>query len=274
MSKTTKQLDVLVRKIINGKDNKQSKSSVEPLQKDKSINYKRKLKIPSKIVDNDSIEVVASFWGPIQTIPITDIVKDIIFDRFSIEIIDKYKFSFTNRKSNKSRTNVTNNEPRRKKKRSTPERPDDSQPKEDSAITQELLVSQSIIRQRIIIGTNQVTRLLETYARVKSPKPLLVFLTNDMRPPTMVMHIPCICRQLGIPILVIPGSQSSLELGKIVGVKNASIIAFTSRLCIEEDPPMEADETLSNMESVFLSAESCQSDIDSFVNFVKTKVPK
>jgi ribosomal protein L7Ae-like RNA K-turn-binding protein len=254
--------------------NQPTKPLAIPITNDNCERYKRKkLKIPVKIVENESIEIVASFWGPIQTIPIEKVDKDILLDRLSKEIIKKYNFTLSNCTNKKNRTKDVNNEPRRKKKRSL------SGPTPNNSIQNETLLhndspqSYSIIHQRIIVGVNQVTRLLESpslWTKETLEKPLLVFLTSDIRPPTMVMHIPCLCRRLGIPLILIPGSESSLELGKIFGVRRVSVVVFTSPPSNHSIVPLQ--DTNDNCTPSALM-QSCHADIDSYIDFAKSKQP-
>jgi len=256
------------RCLLNGKMNSQTKlriQSVTNASQQMDVT-KRKRKIPHKIVDTESIDVVTSFWGPIETIPIDSFVKDILLERFKIEIINKYKYTVSKKMCNNRKPNT----PRKKKKRQSVK--DTSNTTEDD-LNQRSYPSpqQSIIHQRIIIGINQVTRLLEKSAPCV---PLLIFMTQDIRPPTLVMHIPCLCKQLGIPILLIPGNRSSLELGKIMGVKSVSILALMPRLtsnAYRKDPQIDSHDSIDSQR--ILLEDTCHSDIDSFIQFAASKVP-
>jgi hypothetical protein len=86
----------------------------------------------------------------------------------------------------------------------------------------------------------------------------------------MVMHIPCLCRRLGIPLILIPGSESSLELGKIFGVRRVSVVAFTSPPSNHSTVPLQ--DTNDNCTPSALM-QSCHADIDSYIDFAKSKQP-
>ena len=174
---------------------------------------RKNVKIPSEIVQNESLDIVASPIGPIRSVPVTIIDKDVLLQRLKIEILDKYYV--TKDSSSSSET--------------TPQSIDANQ-------TNGL----KILHQCLLLGTNQCTRALEkaamrsdgegeTSTATKNDKlnlkPALVMLARNTRPPTIVAHIPYLCKQLNIPIVFLPGSASS-DLGRLFHTKRASIVLF------------------------------------------------
>jgi len=266
---------------MNSKACKQIQLDAKTHKADTHSNHKRKWKIPVKIVDNESVDIVTSFWGPIETILLETVVKDILLERLSIEVIKKYNYTLSHRKSWKDTTHPLQWEKKRHMA-TAPQSDIISQLNNESslqesqvskAIIQESQASNAIIRKRIIMGINQVTKRLESATLLntekRGPNPHLVFMTNDFHPPTAVMHIPCLCRQLGIPILLMPGNRSSLELGQIMGTKSVSVIAFMPRLDSKDQ-----EICTTQMESITALEDNCHSDIDSFIDFARTKVPR
>jgi len=104
-------------------------------------------------------------------------------------------------------------------------------------------------KHRMVVGTNQCTRILERLLRASCNKdigsdnqqdgpiiiPSLIVLARDMYPPTMLSHVPVMVHQWkqqqspnnsrDIPILLLPG-RASHELGKAMGTKRVSILIF------------------------------------------------
>lgn len=177
-------------------------------------NKKRKrknIKVPSEFIQNESLEIVISPSGPIKSTTVTEEDKEILLQRLKIELLNKYLNS-----SKESNNSVHN----------------DIDVKNNANIFK-------LFRKCLIVGTNECTRALEmSCTSTNSAKglrdtnrekmiPLLVMLATDIRPPTILAHIPCLCMQLGIPILLLPGKASS-EVGKIFNIKQSSILLFMS----------------------------------------------
>jgi len=130
------------------------------------------------------------------------------------------------------------------------------------------------IRSRIIIGSNQCTRALELARTAimtkpqlddggsvmvkQGPLPSLVLLARDVRPPIILAHVPILCRLLKIPLLLLPGKASS-DMGKLLGVKTASILMFL-------------DGGGYPLENASKAQEKCVRQIDSYIEFAKEKV--
>ena len=120
---------------------------------------------------------------------------------------------------------------------------------EDKKAPKELTASKpiagtTVVKKRLIMGTNQCTRRLEKL--LSDPKdlsvavlPSLIVLARDIYPPTILSHIPVMAQQIrtrthetkgerthsSVPILLLPG-QASQELGRLFGTKRVSVMMF------------------------------------------------
>ncbi|KAL7444788.1 hypothetical protein ACHAXH_006549, partial [Discostella pseudostelligera] len=172
----------------------------------------------------------------------------------------------------------------------------------------------TIVRSRLIVGTNQCTRILEeayaqqhhrqqlqqqklliesttssatttnaTKARISS-KPSLLLLSKDvLRPPSSILdHITIFSRHLNVPTLVLPGRASS-DLGQALGMKCAAValILSSSSSSMREDLSGAVDDNkIDSLEDVERKKQreeewtETNQDIDSFVSYAINKVPK
>jgi large subunit ribosomal protein L7Ae len=67
-------------------------------------------------------------------------------------------------------------------------------------------------------GLNHITQLVE------SKKAQLVVIAHDVDPIELVLWLPSLCRQMGVPFCFV---KSKARLGKVVGLKNATCLALT-----------------------------------------------
>ena len=126
--------------------------------------------------------------------------------------------------------------------------------------TREMDPSTSLVRSRIKLGTNECTRVLESAVGGTGPTPLLILLAKNIHPPNILAHIPHLAMKVGTPIMMLPGKASE-EMGKTLGVKRVAIVVFLPRPSSfndDDDDTREAD----------------HARIDSFIDFIKTKIPK
>lgn len=161
-------------------------------------------------------------------------IKTVVLERLQKEIISKL------RKSSYRKI--------KKRKRSERETP----PK--------LLSEESVVRSRLRCGINQCTRALED--ELQSPK--LIILARDVRPATIFEHILVYAQIRNITILLLPG-RASLELGEAVGLRTCAALAFLAR-----DSCSYQDDNKANMEEW----NECNIDIDAFIAYVVSKIPK
>lgn len=193
--------------------------------------------------------------GMLRTPMASPTTKDIFLDRLRKEVVDKYKFSAATPKTMTATgggTAVGSNK----------DSSDGNATANDSAHSQQRI--RRLLRRRIAIGLNECTRALESAVgrqphvrgttmnhrhldpteatsevgvsaidgRVESVDvPLLIVVAAEgMRPsPLPMVHLPVLARELGVPLLLLPDASTRRELGRILGIKSASILTFLSR---------------------------------------------
>jgi len=235
--------------------------------KQKVINSKTKRKnivIPQNMVDNDSLELVASPIGPIRTYAVTPLDKDIIIERMQKEIVDKFYFTL-------SPTSSSSRPSKRKRVELPPG---------DADLMEKKLKMQTFAKSNIIVGTNSCTRAFEKLFRVMEKKsesteedsttcrttsdllPMnrqisLCVLARDIRPALTLSHIPYLCKLHNIPIVLLPG-KASHELGKTLGGKKVSVLLFT---CGGDSDNLQGPE------------KKWRQQIQSYIDFIEAKIP-
>jgi len=163
-------------------------------------------------------------------------IKTVVLERLQKEIISKLRIKSSYRKI-------------KKRKRS-----------ESESETPPKLLSESVVRSRLRCGINQCTRALED--ELQSPK--LIILARDVRPATIFEHILVYAQIRNIPILLLPG-RASLELGEAVGLRTCAALAFLAR-----DSCSYQDDNKAKIEEW----NECNIDIDAFIAYVVSKIPK
>ena len=81
------------------------------------------------------------------------------------------------------------------------------------------------LKAHLVAGIGQCTRALEAAAGGRGPPPSLVLLARDVRPPTVLAHLPPLCQRAGSPTYVLPG-RASVDLGRVLGVRSVAALAF------------------------------------------------
>lgn len=71
-----------------------------------------------------------------------------------------------------------------------------------------------------LAGVNSVTTLVE------KKKALFVAIAADCDPIEVVLHLPALCRKMGIPYCIVRGGRS--RLGQVAGLKSVATLALTS----------------------------------------------
>lgn len=156
-------------------------------------------------------------------------------ERFQKEIIDRFHFSMS------SQLTV-----------------DEGMTVEDAKRRRQLL------RQRIPVGMNACTRVLEAACAGKGPAPTLIVVAGDgLAIPTMLTHVPVISQRLQVPLLLLPGQATSAELGRCLGLRKATILCFQ---------PSSGCQGYRGNTSIRMEAE-IHAAVHSFVDFMRTKVP-
>lgn len=215
---------------------------------------KRKLVIPENLIDNDSLEIIATPIGPIRTFAVSQNDKDIILDRLKKEIIDRFHFTLSPKNSSSS-----------KKQKIVPIG-DSNKEEQQKKMT-------AFAKARIVVGTNSCTRTFEKISRAELSSNLvmvkenakkedaigvsLCILARDVRPASVLSHIPYLCQLHDIPIVLLPG-KASFELGKLLGCKKTSVLLFREDSCPEITTGAE---------------KKWEKQKDSLVDFIKSKIP-
>lgn len=290
------------------------KSGTSTQTKTPTSKKKQKIKnTPHKVIHQDSItNVTSALYGLIETKVLPSFEKDILFDRFQKEIIRKFHYTLrrprkTNPKTN-SKKNKNNEEEKQTSSSSIPTKktlkrklfeanktPNTSDGDENESVGIDLYDEDdhyqeylTVLKSRIITGTNQCTRALESMilrqqqnkkandnaptressqistssTRITPPsEPIILFIARDVRPPTILAHFPVLAKALNIPLLLLPG-RASFELGQILGVKKVSVLLLMKNPSLDKK-----DENKSS-----LKTQNCHRCLDSFAEFAKTKV--
>ena len=184
-------------------------------------------------MDCENIATVASPFSnsPLQSPIASQLLKEIFFDRFQKEILEPFHFSLS------SQLQVDN----------------------ATASLNDMKQCRSILKQRILVGTNACTRALEAACAHKGTPPRLLVVASDVTPATILVHVMVLCHQHQIPILVLPGPATSIELGQLLGTKKVSILAFLPHAGVYPGTTLQCH---------------VHAAVDSFVDFVKSKIPK
>lgn len=241
---------------------------------------KRRAQHPRSLADNESLACVASPFGPIRTLVASQVEKEIFLERLDKEIVKRFSFSLSNSKVGQqqrqqqgpmflvggklvSRNQGNNNVNERNKRKMNDCNGDNNNiDSECEDVSKEQVDSTQqppkdmLLKMRMIVGTNQCTRALESAMAGAGPAPALVVLAKDLHPPTILAHILLLAKQKVAPILLLPG-RASVELGKILGTKKVGIFIML--------PSVAADKE-SDIRSGY------HKDIDSFIEFVKAKL--
>ena len=245
---------------------------------------------------NESIDCVASPFGqgPIRTPLLSSDDRDILIDRLRKEVVEKFGFTLSRkrveRNEDESAISFTmggvggiqmtkggdeddTDETHEKKstgmkKRKKRRRPDNPPP---------TTLANIVVKARFVVGVNQCTRALEAAAGRAAPLPSLVLLSRDVRPPTILAHVPVLCRQLGVPSVVLPG-RASVELGRAVGGKSVAVALFlpsrTEDIIGIPDDEVKKKEGDDGRPSISKGQiQECHRCIDSYVKFALSKIP-
>lgn len=186
------------------------------------------LDFPSLVEPSDSNKricgIVAQPHKTISSHVVSEITKEVFLDRLVKEIVSRFSPSRTPRR-------LENNQKEH----------EGSQSKEQTGSRR------SIWSQRVVMGTNQCLRVLESAMKESMESatkkiivsgnpsiPILCVCARDIYPPTMLVHVPIIVKRLDIPYLLLPGKASE-DLGKALGVKKTSILLFMPSLGESEE---------------------------------------
>ncbi|KAL3904275.1 MAG: hypothetical protein SGILL_010131 [Bacillariaceae sp.] len=251
----------------------------------------KKRKLPTTFLDAQSLDIVV---GPppkrqLYTTPVaSEVVKEIFLERLVKEVVTPLlRRPLRTKYGNKTKTTTATTPVMEERhvlkngrliKQMVPitttikevsEKPTESADDSDS---------NRIWKERILMGTNQCSKLLETLAANNdatketvaaatgaSPyprNPTLMVLARDIYPPTMLAHVPQLAQELQIPVLLLPG-KASLELGKALKVRRTSILMFLETAATRETSDEDDEDDDNEVDP-----------IDSFVAFIKEQLPK
>jgi hypothetical protein len=163
-------------------------------------------------------------------------------------------------------------------------------------------VKSSVIKLRFVLGINECTRTLEgTYkillrqeqhdqqctpqlpeTETKSTTtaahivPSLILLARDVRPTDVICHFYMYAKLLNIPLLILPGVRASEELGKAAGIRSVAVAIFLPMPNLTDNGMIASD--VDNMEDrreeKRVEWRNAHADVDSFVRYAITKIPK
>jgi ribosomal protein L7Ae-like RNA K-turn-binding protein len=224
---------------------------------------KKRRNPPKSFLENESLISVVGLPsgmkpGEAVTTPlVTDLVKEIFLERFTKEIVQPFSFLLhTPRKDSGGFIVVGGKlQKRRSRDKNEPTAAKSVEPTNEtnsSILSPDKISKRQFVRKRLVIGTNQCSRVLQQAHAETREVPSLMVMARDIYPPTMLAHAPALARALNIPLLLIGGKASS-ELGKALGTKKTSIMLF-----------LPSSET----------ACSHHSAMNSFIDFVVKKIPK
>jgi ribosomal protein L7Ae-like RNA K-turn-binding protein len=254
-------------------------SAASPTDKNNSNNRKKKCnkkrKLPITFLDAPSLDMVV---GPpperrLYTTPVaSEVVKEIFLDRLVKEIVMPF---LCRPKRARESTSTVEYQHIMKDGKLVKQAVSNSAPNGKEIVadikTAPDKASNQIWKERILMGTNQCSRLLErlsnhneagTNSPTKTMSASLIVLARDVYPPTMLAHIPQLAQGLQIPVLLLPG-QASLELGNALTVQRTSILIFMASCFDQKDGINKNEDDDHEMDP-----------IDSFVAFVKDQIPK
>jgi ribosomal protein L7Ae-like RNA K-turn-binding protein len=159
------------------------------------------------------------------------VTKDIFLDRFRKEIVDRFHFSLNSQMRLLEGESVHDAKDRRR-----------------------------IIKGRLMVGFSVCGKALQqdvVTAPQQPPVLQLVVLSSDFSPARFAAHIPLLAHQQGVPLLLLP--NSSVEMGRLLGVKSAGVLAFCAATEPTEGGWTETERAI-------------HQGLDSFVHFVRNKV--
>ena len=159
-------------------------------------------------------------------------------------------------------------------------------------------VKSSVIKSRFVLGINECTRTLDGIYKIilrqeheqqctpQSPEtetksttapivPSLILLARDVRPTDVISHFYMYAKLLNIPILILPGVRASEELGKAAGIRSVAVALFLSMPCLTDNGMIASDvDNEGDRRDEKREWRNAHADVDSFVRYAITKIPK
>lgn len=260
-----------------------SPSNIEKSANNKSRGKNSLLATQKKTKLDESITAVTSIFGCIvsENALLSAFEKDLFFERLDKEIVRKFFFLEGRKKQNN----------RRKKRKSgllltsKDDRNTTEAPSPAKNTTTNVNNKMIAIRERIKLGVNQCTRSLEdifnpnntahnTPVPSFAKRPLLLILTRNTRPPTILSHLLAMAQQNlttdttgknKIHVLILPGN-ASFELGKIFGIRCVSCLLFLS----SSECDTSQNQLILQQKENDKVVQKMHESVDSFVSYVIT----
>lgn len=240
-----------------------------------------------RFTENESLSLVSSVYGIIHTKYPSSVDRDVVLNRFQKEIVERFQLGCYRRVRKKKRHNTA----LVGKDKSGVDCNGSTSPTQGAQPrNSRLLELSNIALSRICLGTNQCTCILErAMMQSKSEssyspqfyghrRPQLILLARDVRPPHILAHIPLLAQQLSIPLLLLSGNTSK-EMGSLLGIQSCAIVMFLPRHEEEEKEdlvvvrqPLDDDDD-DNHPFDMATIHRYHNDIDSFINYAKSKIP-
>ncbi|KAL7530398.1 hypothetical protein ACHAXR_003472 [Thalassiosira sp. AJA248-18] len=240
---------------------------------------------PRTYLENQDIRCVASPYPTtslsegITTPVLSAEMKHVLLERLEKEIMSKLEGGSMCRRGVPSSTNMSGKKRRRESKinaesgvaNKAAENVDDRK----VIGPMRICTAESVVRSRFIVGINQCTKILERAStqkkdhqqlesRATTTVPSLILLARDVRPATVIAHIAIHARILNVPTLILPG-KASVELGKAVGIRSVAVAAFL---------PSHGEDAMQQDKEEEREWKEAQNDVNSFVKYVISKIPK
>ena len=162
----------------------------------------------------------------------SNVQKEIFLDRFRKEVIERFDFSLKSKsKSEKSLSG--------------------------DAKSSDAKTAREIVKNRVLVGFSVCSKALHRRNHQEDADATrsldLLVMCSDFEPTRFAVHFPIAAHQYNIPLLLLPAA--SQEMGALLGVRCAGVVAITSATKIDHPSERKVHEA-----------------IDSFVSFVKTKI--
>eukprot|EP00977_Amphora_coffeiformis_P000663 scaffold145_cov173-Amphora_coffeaeformis.AAC.4 len=180
---------------------------------------------------DDTVANIAMF----ETKLASQVTKEIFLERFRKEVTDRFHVFSVQKKEKK---NLSSHDG-------------------ESKDLQQAERRRTILKARILVGLSVCSKALLSSESDNGGMELIV-LSSDYQPTHFAAHVPILARQRNIPILLLP--NASTEMGKLLGIKCAGVMAFTNTAEKTASKNVGRDETEIN------------EAVDSFVSFVKSKI--
>lgn len=171
--------------------------------------------------------------------------KEIFLDRLQKEIVERFDLKKKQPKGKQDRRHCPNCEP------------DETTQGQQDIVAANTTKRQQIFKTFIWVGLSVCSKAL-----VKSNFIDLLVVASDFDPVYMAAHLPVLAHQKRIPILLLP--DASAELGAVLGIRCAGVVAFSLQAAAAATTTRMRDEEQCPQESKLIHEK-----LASFLSFVK-----